>query len=398
MLGSSTLIFRARPITALVVALVALLAVPLTADAAKRKVPYGFFGTVMPPSMFGLSDARLDQQMKLMARSGVESIRVARGWPEIQPEAGTFDISELDAAIGAAARHGIQPIVNLTRTPRWASSNPSSGDYWRLPPREGTYSELMRQLALRYGPGGSFWRENPSIRPLPVRQWQIWNEPSGPAHWLPRPWAPSYTQLLRASYEAIHSVDRRAQVVAGPLVATGTYTQWAGVRDLLKAGAARWFDVASVHPFTSNSASVSDSAARLVEIVRRVRAQMNKRGARRKEIVLTEMTWPASLGKIPKANQLHFSTTRKGQAARLKAGYRALAKARRKLRITNAYWYTWATTYDRRGSPAVVAINFTGLTRYRGGPFSPMPALRAYRSVAAQLEGCRKSANARRCR
>jgi hypothetical protein len=397
-LGSSTLLFRARLITVSAIVLAALLAAPVTADAAKRKVPFGFFGTVLSPSMYGLSDARLNQQMELMARSGVESIRVAKGWQELEPAENTFVFDDFDSAIGAAARHGIQAVVNVTRTPRWASSDPTSGDYWRLPPRDGTYSELMRQLVLRYGPGGTFWRENPSLTPRPVRQWQIWNEPSGPAHWKPRPWAPSYTQLLRSSYEAIHAVDRGAQVVAGPLVATGTYTQWVGARDLLKAGAGRWFDVASVHPFTSNSASVSDSAARLVEIVRRVRAEMNKRGARRKEIILTEMTWPASIGKVPRSSQLHFSTTAKGQAARLKAAYKALARARRKLRITNAYWYTWASTYDRSGSPTVMAFNFSGLTRFRGGPFSPMPVLKAYRSVAAQLEGCRKGANARRCR
>jgi hypothetical protein len=395
------LISRARLIAIATIALVALLAVPMTAEAAKRKVPFGFFGAVMPPPIAnpdGITDAQLDQQMTLMARSGVESVRVARAWEELEPRENTFVFGGLDRVVATAATHGLQPLINVTRTPRWASSDPRSSDYGRLPPRDGTYGELMRQLVLRYGPNGTFWAERPTVPRLPVRQWQIWNEPSGPAHWRPRPWAPSYTRLLREASQAIHATDSGAEVVSGPLVATGTYTQWAGARDLLKAGAGRWLDVVSVHPFTSNSVSVSDTAARLVEIVRRVRAQMNKRGARRKDIILTEMTWPASLGKIPKGNQLHFSTTSKGQRDRLKAGYRALAKARRKLRITNAYWYTWATTYDRSGSPAVMAFNFSGLTRFRGGAFSPMPILRAYRSVAADYQGCRKSANARRCR
>jgi hypothetical protein len=392
------LLSRARLIALGAIALVALLALPVSAGAAKRKVPLGFFGTVLPPSMLGMSEARLDGQMSLMARSGVESLRVAAGWQFLEPTEGTYNFALLDPVIASATRHGIQPIVNITRTPRWASSDPSSGDYWRLPPREGTYGAMMRQLVLRYGPGGTFWAANPGLTPLPVREWQIWNEPTGPAHWRPRPWAPSYTRMLREAYQAVHGVDRRAQVVAGALVATGTYTQWAGARDLLKAGAGRWMDAISVHPFTSNSASVSDSAARLVKIVRLVRAQMNRRGARTKEILLTEVTWPASIGKTPPRTQLHFSTTSRGQVARLKAAYRALARARRKLRVTTAYWYTWASTYDRSGSPVVMAFNFSGLNRFRGGAFRPMPVLKAYRSVARELQGCRKGANARRCR
>jgi hypothetical protein len=45
-----------------------------------------------------------------------------------------------------------------------------------------------------------------------------------------------------------------------------------------------------------------------------------------------------------------------------------------------------------------MAFNFSGLNRFRGGAFRPMPVLKAYRSVARELQGCRKGANARRCR
>jgi hypothetical protein len=378
------------------------MAAPADADAARRKVPFGFFGSVLPPSManpVSVPDATLDAQMARMAQSGVESVRVTRAWNELNPAQGTFRFTTLDRLVAAAALHGIDVIVNVTATPRWAAENPGNRDYWRLPPRDNAlYGEVMRQLVLRYGPNGSLWAANPALPRTPVRQWQIWNEPSGPAHWMPRPWAPSYTRLLRAAYEAIKGADRGAEVVAGPLVATGAYNQWRGARDLFRAGAARYLDVVSVHPFTNNSVSARLTARQLVELVRRVRAQMNKRGGRRKEIILTEMTWTASVGKVPRGAIQHFSVTPRGQKARLKTGYRALVKARRKLRVTHAYWYTWSTTYDRSGPLSVMSFNFSGLNRFRGGAFRPMPLLRTYASVAARYEGCRKSANARRCR
>lgn len=382
--------------------LVAFSFAPPSADAAKRKVPFGFFGSVVSPALLNPSavgDLALDQQMALMARSGVEALRVVKAWGDLEPAQGSYNFALLDRVVGAGARHGLPAIIGTTATPRWASSKPTSRDYYRLPPADpGTYGELMRQLVLRYGPSGTFWAENPTLPRTPVRQWQIWNEPSGPAHWLPRPWAPSYTRLLKAAYEAIHGADRGAKVAAGPLVATGTYTQWAGARALYKAGADRYFDLVSIHPFTNSSVSVSDTAQRALEIVRRVRAVMRRGGDARKPVILTEVTWPASIGSAPKGAQLHFSVTKSGQKARLKAAYAALARSRRTLRVTNAYWYTWATSYDRSGPLSVMAFNFSGLTRFNGGAFRPMPILKTYASAAARYQGCRKTSNARRCR
>jgi hypothetical protein len=381
--------------------LAAFLALPVTADAAKRKVPYGFFGAVLPP-MFGysgVSDATLDQQMALMAQSGVESTRITRAWAELEPSQGRYTLNSLDRLVGAAARHGIQPIINVTTTPKWAAANPNNRDYYRLPPKSNaTFAALWRQLVLRYGSNGTLWQDFATLPKRPVTQYQIWNEPTGPGHWKPRPWAPSYTRLLKASYQAIHTTDRHAQVVSGPLVATGAYTQWQGVSDLLKAGAGKYLDVVSVHPFTNDSTSARKSAQRVLDIVKLVRQRMNKRGARRIPIVLTEMTWPASVGRTPNGATLHFSVRPRQQAARLKAAYRALAKARRKLRVTGAYWYTWASSYDKTGPLSVMTFNFSGLTRFRRGHFTPQPILKVYRNVAASYQGCRKSADARRCR
>ncbi len=397
---------QARPILLVIALLLASLATASSAEAAKRKAPFGFFASVLPPVMNSsgtVSDLVLERQMALMARSGVESVRVSRAWADLEPAPGGYDLRELDRVVAAAARHRLEVIVNVTRTPRWAAANPSDPDYWRLPPADnGTFGRMMAQLVRRYGPAGTLWSQNPSVPKVAVRQWQIWNEPTGPAHWKLRPWAPTYTQLLKAAYESIKAVDPGAKVASGALVATATgrriYTQWDGARELYRAGAKRYMDVVSIHPFTNNSVSARETAKQTLQIVKRVRAVMRKNGDGRKPVVLSEMTWPASKGKVPKSAERYFSVSRKGQAARLKAAYAALVKARRKLRITNAYWYTWATPYDRSGSISVMAFNFSGLTRFKGGAFKPLPILRTYARTAAKYQGCKKTANARRCR
>jgi hypothetical protein len=372
------------------------------ADAAKRKVPFGFFGTVMPPEMgrqAEVPDAELDQQMALMARSGVESVRITVGWWELEPAQGAYSFGNLDRLVAAAARHRLAVLLTVTEPAKWTSERPTDPEWFRYPPTNtAAYGVLMRQLVLRYGPAGSLWSQNPAIPRVPIRHWQVWNEQTAPWHWRDRPWAPGYTRLLKTAYRAIHGADRGAKVIIGGLVAASIkYPPWDGMRDLYRAGAKRFFDMVAVHPFTRDK-SVRVTVDQTLEIVRRVRAQMKRRRDARKPVILTEMTWPAATGRVPKRALIGLETTRRGQAARLKAAYRRLAQVRRRMRIAQAYWYTWATPYDANGVLSTMSFRFSGLTRLRGGVFSPMPILRTYASVAAKYQGCRKSPDARRCR
>lgn len=386
-----------RPAMLLGLAALLFLAIASPAEAAERKVPFGFFGTVLHP----MPDAELETQMTLMAQSGVESGRVILLWEYLEPARGVYDWSALDGLAAAAARHGLALLPNVTQTPRWASERPDDPEFWRWPGDSNAYGELMRQLVLRYGPNGSFWAQNPSLPRVPIRQWQIWNEQTAPWHWKPRPWGPSYTRLLRSAYGAIHGADPGAKVVAGSLVAFGNdYAPWDGIRELYRAGAKRFFDVIAIHPFT-NSRSAGRAAQQTLEVVRRVRAHMVRRGDRRKAIILTEMTWPAAVGRVPSSalrQAAGLATTPRGQVQRLEAAYRQLARARRKMRITQVYWYAWATEYDRNSPESVMAFRFSGLNRFSGGVFSRMPILKSYANLAAKYQGCRKGADARRCR
>ena len=92
---------------ALVATLISLLALPAAAPAAKRQVPFGFFGAVAPPELTRVPSATLDQQMALMASSGVESVRLTLDWWEIEPVQGSYNLARPDALVAAAARHGL---------------------------------------------------------------------------------------------------------------------------------------------------------------------------------------------------------------------------------------------------------------------------------------------------
>jgi hypothetical protein len=371
-----------------------------TAQAAERKVPFGFFGTVLGPDVpRAVSDATLDEQTALMARSGVESLRVTFPWPTLEPAQGFYDFRFTDRLVRAAASHRISLLANVLGTPRWASDQPNAERPSAHQPRDpAVFAAFMRALVERYGSRGTFWTENPGIPRTPVLQWQIWNEQAARVFWATRPWATSYARLLRAAHPAIHRADPRAKVVAGSFVAIGSDTPWGQARRLYRAGARRYFDVVAAHGFTDASVGVKEAVRRVVEIARRVRREMRRRGDARKPIILTELSWPAAIPGVPRNRRLGLETTARGQKVLLRAAYRRLARDRRSVGITQAYWFTWASQYDDDYPASDVSFRFSGLTRFAGGTFTRKPILATYARVAARYEGCRKSADARRCR
>src|SRR5207302_6380065 len=115
------------------------------------------------------------------------------------------------------------------------------------PPSEpAAYAAYAAALVRRYGPGGDFWASHPQLPPLPIRYWQVWNEPNISFYW-PQPFDDGYTALLKASHDAIKAVDPSAQIVAAGL----PNDSWNALVHLYAAGARPYLDVAAIHPYTN---------------------------------------------------------------------------------------------------------------------------------------------------
>jgi hypothetical protein len=357
------------------------LSVTPAAGAATRRVPVGFYGVMYDGAISNAPRAVQDAQFAWMARSGVESVRVVFPWAGAQPVPGPINFTQTDQLVGLAAAHRLRVLPVVIYAPRWAALNNNPG---LSPPRKSAdYAAYLRALVRRYGPRGSFWAANPGVPRVPIREWEVWNEPNVRSYWNVRsgPRGPflGYAALLRASYRAIKRADRHAKVVlAGfPLDLP---------RDLAmlyrRGHIRRYFDVAGLHPFLKTP----ELSLSVVELVRRV---MRRFHDARKPIEITEITWPASRGQ-PLASVLRgwrpLETTDAGMARRVSNAYRLFARNRRLLRMRSVYWYDWASNYEPSSD-----FDFSGLVRYREGVVEPQPALAAYRGSSRQYEGCVKS-------
>jgi hypothetical protein len=391
---------RSRIIIA-VVAIVALTCGVTTSPAlaAKRKVPFGFMGTVLDPFVsFSISQTTLDDQMGLMARSGVESVRSNIYWSSTETAPGVYNWTQPDKLVLGAAEHGLSLLPIVEFTPTWvAPHKPANGAY--LPSDPDLFGKFMTTLVHRYGPKGDFWKLHPSLRRYAVKDWQIWNEPAGTYDWVSRPWPSKYTTLLKAGYKAVHAADHSAKVVTGAVVGLNgkNFTPWAETRALYQAGAGKYFDVLAVNAFTGGT-TVQDTVKNNNELESKVRAVMRAHGQAKKPIWITEVASSSAQGKIPKKDYVGIETTPSGQAARLKAIYLDFA-THRSLGVDRLFWSTWATSYDlKKLNDTIATFAFTGLTRWPGGDvFHSIPLLSDYRGVARKLEGCKKTSNASKC-
>jgi polysaccharide biosynthesis protein PslG len=385
----------------------ALLLAP-AADAARRpvrSVPRGFVGVTATGPVLSPS-VDLEREFGLMAQAGVESVRIPVHWADVQPyqtwadvpaaEGPRFrdsrgvptDFAETDRLVAAATQWRIRVLPVVLQAPAWARKHPS-----RLgspPAGAAAFGRFMKTLVLRYGGRGSFWSERADLPRLPVREWQIWNEPNGVLFWDDRPpyegpdaaYQPDYVALLRAARASVRAADANAKTVMAGFFGEGNLTLDFLFRFDPSVG--RYVDAVALHPFTRRPADV-------LLIVRRVRAVLRRHGYPRLPIQITETSWPSAAGR---PNQdFGFEVSQAGQAQRLQRMFRMFASARRRLGVTRVYWFSWASIDSGR-----FTFDYAGLRRLDGpGPSVAKPAYGALRRVALGLEGCRGKLTASAC-
>ncbi|MFL5829174.1 MAG: hypothetical protein ACJ76X_04595 [Solirubrobacteraceae bacterium] len=365
---------------------------------AQARVPFGFVG-MLPPSTSVYRGLNLNQQMATMVASGVESLRYEIVWASAQPysdfsqvpaaQRGQFESVDgvpttfraTDPTVLLAAKHGLRILADVLVTPDWAAATHNPGTY-NLPASNTTYARFLTALVQHYGPHGSFWRQHPSVHPVPIRLWQIWNEPNITLYWPDQPFAPGYIRMLSAAHGAIKRVDPGARIVLAGM----PNFMWDDIESIYKIpGARKLFDAVAAHPFTSEAAGV-------ITILQRVRAVMNKYGDSHKPLYATEVSWPSSVGKT--SQLFGFETTEAGQAQRISQLLPLLAANRKPLGLAGFDWSTWVTR-DERGDKS---FEFAGLFKYPHRHLIAKPGYRAFRKAALALEGCRvKASLAGRC-
>jgi hypothetical protein len=245
----------------------------------------------------GWSDeaARMDE---IESQSGTKWMREAFDWSQMEPRRGTYDFSRYDWLVTLAAQNKVHLVANLVHTPSWA------GAAWNTIPSDPSgFAEFVSTIVGRYGPHGSFWSTHPDLPKVPVRTYELFNEPyydNGNAG----DYDPGrYARLVKAAGAAGHSADRGAEfLLAAENEARsvgGSWMWWVAALYQAVPDLNDYFDGVAVHPYgtdltnlsypTPGRAYTGYDQIRRVESIRR---EFVAHDAADKPLWLTEVGWP----------------------------------------------------------------------------------------------------------
>jgi hypothetical protein len=371
---------RRALIPALVLVAALLVAIPATSLAAKKE----FYGVVLQDPT-GPDDAAPLREAK------VGHIRFLLSWNQVQPTTGpctassnynpgqgaganNCDWSYYDHLLGNAANGGAEGLPFFFGTPSWTNSarKATQRKPW-VPPVYGKADQQAWQAFVgaavdRYGQGGVFWDENQYSTPQPITNWQIWNEPSSPAYFSPRPDASKYGKLLKLGAKAVHQADQSAKVMLAGVF--GTPRRRGGGIDmpdwfdrLYKVkGIEKSFDIAAMHPYAPGLNGVKAQ----IDIAR---DKMKENGDSRTKLWISEVGYSSG---GPKGQTL--GSTPKGQAQKLKQIFKLLKQKRAAWKIGGVSWFSWKDVPDNRSS--CKACPTTGLLKEN---FDEKPSYQAFK-------------------
>jgi hypothetical protein len=249
------------------------------APAAAPASPAAGYGFGSGSWMLWLNPADLNRELDAVAATNASWLRVLIDWNIAEPVQGQYDWAVFDRIIDAAGARGLQVLGVIAFSPVWARP---PGSYFTAPPTDtGAFANFAKAAVGRYGSR--------------VSHWQIWNEPNLPLFFgFTGDNAPRYTEILKAVYPAIKSVQPSSTVVmAGLSRMLGPDAPPAFLTTMYDAGATGYFDAAAMHPYVFPSGLAADQENGWSDVAR-VHDLMAAHGDGGKKIWLTEFGAPTS--------------------------------------------------------------------------------------------------------
>jgi polysaccharide biosynthesis protein PslG len=317
-----------RPKLAALAAAAALLALAQPADAW------------VPPSFIGISpqgDTK-EPDYALMEAAGVRSVRLPLFWSQIEPVSPFLDQpqwSKFDRDVELAARHGMTVLPFVSASPGWISPEGRLEPVARAWQRRA-WAAFLRRAVDRYGSNGSFWWSNPELPYLPIRRWEIWNEPNIVTFGRADPEV--FASLVRLSGRVVHGADGGAELILGglfgrplqipPNVGSGDFLS----RLYRARRVKRYFDGVALHPYVA-------AAAAMRAQIRNLRRVMRVHGDAATPLYVTELGWGSD------SFESRWERGPQGQARELDRALAMLTHNRGSWRIGGVWWFSLADAF-----------------------------------------------------
>ena len=278
---------RRRDFNALLLALSLISSRAHAAYSLRRSITFSdYLGMNTPFIMFPLEVQKA--QIRRMTELGLKWVRIDLHWYYLEPAQGQYDFVWLDALVPELQKAGLQPLVYVVGSARYASMAPPDAlNIDQYPPRNpADLANLMSLLARRYPH---------------VTCWQIWNEPNINPFWQPKEDPVAYAKLLATVVPAVRQAAPDSTVVMAGMAYFSQMPLQGGLmlQELGKLNALSLTDVVGYHPYTDMPEGDPDPAEPKGIALASIRMQMVNswlRAAGVQQIWATEWGWSTYQG------------------------------------------------------------------------------------------------------
>lgn len=224
--------------------------------------------------------------LEVLANAGLDAIRTDAPWQSAEPHAPTGEVHNyewkgLDSVATRLASRRLRwyPVLDYSTT--WGSSGDSP---FEPPADHAQFAAYSQAFALRYGPSGSFWREQPELPYLPTDKMEIWNEANFKQFWRSDGPPSEFFGLYERSRAAIHEVRPDVTVVLGGLLDSDGLDAIGWLKRLVaeRPDALEHVDALGFHPYRQSS-------RRIIRRIETLRAFMDASGGSKVPIEITEV-------------------------------------------------------------------------------------------------------------
>lgn len=187
--------------------------------------------------------------------------------PGMNPSRGVYDWSGFDPMVEVAVRNKADIIFVFGHTPRWASSQPASSDYWKAPPANlQDWDDFVRAVVTRAAGR--------------IKYWEIWNEAQETDFYTGT--VTQMVELARRAYSIIKTMQPNAQVLT-PSVVGGAGPAW--MDRYLAAGGGHYADIMAFHGYFDQKPET------IVSVIKNLKSIYSKYGLGAKPMWDTEASW-----------------------------------------------------------------------------------------------------------
>jgi Glycosyl hydrolases family 39 len=182
------------------------------------------------------------------SQTGAKWLREDIWWSTVEPSNGTFDFSYYDHYMLLAAQRGLHILPVLGGAPSWAAPSGT------LPSDPSTYAAYVAAVVKRYGPNGTFWAQNPTLKGSAIQTFELWNEPYYMSNYNPA----AYARLVKAATIAGRQADPNAKFLMAAEMqsrqdANGNWVWWVDALYQAVPDLNNYFDGVAVHPYGTDT-------------------------------------------------------------------------------------------------------------------------------------------------